>query len=76
MINQPDGRQHQGQGEEPCQELAHQQRVAVDRLRQHPRHGAPVELAVYRVEGQGDGNQRHQEAQEAHKGRQRLAGEW
>jgi hypothetical protein len=50
---QPDRGEHQGQREEPRQELPEQQRVAVDRLGQQARHRALVELAIHHVEGQG-----------------------
>ena len=65
---QPDHCQHQGQGEERCQEFPEQQSIPVDGLGEDAGHSAAVKLAVDGVEGERNGYQGHQNAQEFHKG--------
>src|SRR5450432_620013 len=53
------------------EKLAQQQRIAVDRLRQHAAQRALVVLAVDKIEAEPDRDQRHQERQ--HRGERQRA---
>jgi hypothetical protein len=60
------------EGRDARQELSEQERVAVDRLGEHAAERAPAEFAVDGIEAEPDGDDRDEEAQERHEGRQRI----
>ena len=51
--DQPQRHQRHGERGEPAQELPEQQRVAIDRLRQHAAQRAAIEFAVDRSRSPG-----------------------